>query len=66
MDGRELFHQMLNARKDPERAYRLLALLAGEPVVDNIQDVKEEVDIIRNEIVVTNQARRYEGIKQAV
>lgn len=66
MDGRELFHQMLNARKNPERAYRLLALLAGEPVVDDIQNVKEEVDIIRNEIVVTNQARRYEGIKQAV
>lgn len=66
MDGRELFHQMLNARENPERAYRLLSLLAGEPVVDHIEDMKEEVNVIRDEIIVTNQARRYQGIKQAV
>jgi len=29
MTARELFHQQLNSRRDPERAYRLLSALAA-------------------------------------
>lgn len=53
-ENRILFHRMLNSRKNPRRAYRILALLAREPILNDVADMPKELDILRRMDIITD------------
>lgn len=56
-DGRAMFHQMLNSRRDPERAYAILsgmASIASAPEKTNNEKLCEMINSCKNPRLVYN------------